>query len=62
MTIIARYIPHAQAAAYRADGWTITDLSDTHHGRYSVLATRASPSFRSDAVGVPGASTPVSSL
>jgi len=36
---IARYIPIAEAAAYRRDGWTVTAMPG-NHGRYSMLATR----------------------
>ena len=38
-----RRVPHDDADAYAACGWTIDReaLEDTHHGRYSVLVWRA---------------------
>ena len=41
-----QYIPHAQAAAFAATGWTITPIIGGSHGQYSVLACRDDPGWR----------------
>lgn len=49
-TTECRYIPHAEAAAYSAAGWTIKGLGDTHHGRYSAIASRPAVTNELDAI------------
>lgn len=35
---VFQYIPHHEVRAYLDRGWTLTDdMSDSHHGHYSVI-------------------------
>jgi hypothetical protein len=43
-TTEARYIPHAEADAYREAGWDVAEMP-MPHGYYSMLATRAVGAF-----------------
>lgn len=39
MNYTMRYIPHADAARYRRNGWKVSPLNN-HHGTYSMLASK----------------------
>jgi len=37
-TFVLRYVVHAEVDSYKQKGWKlVSDLSDSHHGRYSVI-------------------------